>query len=297
MTFSVFRVNWHIASVHRDPRHSKSLGVILERKDVINIELLTEDAVEVVDEGNSWIIVLDELLGSLVENRFRNVEDIERRRRSNRRERTNSLAVAYPVQQHSCRLRKYVSAGEDWAIGEFAISDAVQNGICSLVVNIIRVEQCHERVRVDKKRLRVCYACLPYSISSTCSERFSSPKANNGRSVKIGSSGLTGWDLQHRTANRRLVIAKDGTEYGIRDGDNREDIDLHYFRHLFSTQMSQLRGDHDGSLNDVIIKYMRGNKMGDEQQDILDQVYHHDSWDVNIRDGYLENIYKFGLFD
>lgn len=92
-------------------------------------------------------------------------------------------------------------------------------------------------------------------------------------------------------------MAKYGTKYGIRDGDNREDIDLHYSRHLFSTQMSQLRGDHDGSLNDVIIKYMRGNKMGDEQQDILDHVYHHDSWDVNIRDRYLENIYKFGLFN
>lgn len=94
-----------------------------------------------------------------------------------------------------------------------------------------------------------------------------------------------------------LVIAKYATEYGIRNGSNREDVDFHYFRHFFSTQMSPLRGDHDGSLNDVIIKYIRGDKMNDEHQDILDEVYRHDSWGVNIRDEYLENIYNFGLFN
>lgn len=94
-----------------------------------------------------------------------------------------------------------------------------------------------------------------------------------------------------------LLIAKYATEYGIRGGDDREDLDFHYFRHFFSTQMSPLRGDHDGSLNDVILKYIRGDKMNDEHQDVLDEVYRHDSWGVNIRDEYINNIYTFNLFD
>ncbi len=57
---------------------------------------------------------------------------------------------------------------------------------------VICIEQRHERVRVDEQRLGVCHASFPYSISSTCSERVSSPEANDGRFVKIGSSGLTG---------------------------------------------------------------------------------------------------------
>ncbi|PGF14363.1 hypothetical protein CP556_21980 [Natrinema sp. CBA1119] len=99
------------------------------------------------------------------------------------------------------------------------------------------------------------------------------------------------------SAMYQQIIQKYGKRYGITGEDSREDVDLHYFRHFFSTQMSRFRGDHDGSLDDALIKYIRGDKMDDKQQDVLDAVYRHDSWGVNIRDEYLDNIYTFDLFD
>jgi len=82
-------------------------------------------------------------------------------------------------------------------------------------------------------------------------------------------------------------------EYGITERSNsRSDVDIHYFRHFFRTQMKLHYGDHDGHLHDELIKYIRGDKMADK---IL-EIYTHD-WDVNVRETYLDNIYKFGLFD
>ncbi|PSP37977.1 hypothetical protein BRC71_08370 [Halobacteriales archaeon QH_7_65_31] len=89
------------------------------------------------------------------------------------------------------------------------------------------------------------------------------------------------------------LINKMATEYGITEpGGSQSDVDLHYFRHFFRTQMKIHYGDHDGSLHDELMKYIRGDKLDDK---VL-EIYTHD-WAVNVREAYLDNIYKFGLFD
>lgn len=116
----------------------------------------------------------------------------------------------------------------------------------------------------------------------------------NRRPIGGEYSRMTGCGLyQH-------LIQKYAINYGItNENDSREDVDLHYFRHFFGTQMSAYRGDHDGALNDTLVKYIRGDKLTENrnQEDVLDAVYRHDNWGVNVRSEYVENIYTFGLFD
>jgi hypothetical protein len=57
--------------------------------------------------------------------------------------------------------------------------------------------------------------------------------------------------------------------------------------------MAKNRGDHDGGLDPMLIKYIRGDVLDDA---ILD-IYTHDSWGVNVREEYLNNIYNFGIYE
>jgi hypothetical protein len=61
--------------------------------------------------------------------------------------------------------------------------------------------------------------------------------------------------------------------------------------------MTKYRGDHNGALDGVLIKYTRGDKMDEESQDVLDEIYRYDSWTVNIHEEYLDNVHTFSLFD
>lgn len=97
-----------------------------------------------------------------------------------------------------------------------------------------------------------------------------------------------------RSSLYNSVIKKYAREAGLAEaGDNREDVDLHYFRHFFTTQMAKHRGDHEGAIESSLIKFMRGDVLDDN---ILD-IYTHDKWGVNVRGEYLKNIYHFGIYD
>lgn len=116
----------------------------------------------------------------------------------------------------------------------------------------------------------------PHPLYTTCRAD------SNGEYGRINQSSVY-WHL----------IDKYGVNYGITDEEtNREDFDLHYFRHFFGTQMKRHYADHDGWLDRDLIKYFRGDA-GLESIDI----YQHDKWGVHTRDAYLENIYSFGLYE
>lgn len=106
---------------------------------------------------------------------------------------------------------------------------------------------------------------------------------------------VTDGELPRLTGTRlyKKLIRQYASEFGItNEGYDPTDVDVHYFRHFFSTQMRKGRGDHDGGLDQDLVKYIRGDVMDD---DILD-VYTHDSWGVNVREEYLNNIYTFDLY-
>ena len=88
----------YIPSIYRDACHPERPKVLLEREDVVDIELVAEDTAEMINERDLLIVVPSKLVRCPVENRLRHVEDIERGRRSNRRERSDGLAVADAVQ-------------------------------------------------------------------------------------------------------------------------------------------------------------------------------------------------------
>lgn len=74
--------------------------------------------------------------------------------------------------------------------------------------------------------------------------------------------------------------------------DDLDDVDIHYFRHFFSTHMQIGRGDHDGSFEFPLIKFIRGDTLLDP---VLRQ-YTHDNWGTNTKEIYVNNIYTFNLY-
>lgn len=90
------------------------------------------------------------------------------------------------------------------------------------------------------------------------------------------------------------LIDKYGQDFGLtNEGYDRTDLDIHFFRHFFTTQMQENRGDHDRGLTPTLVKYIRGDVLDDK---VL-SIYSHDSWGVNVREAYLDNIYTFGLYE
>jgi hypothetical protein len=103
-------------------------------------------------------------------------------------------------------------------------------------------------------------------------------------------------------------------DYGIKveyvtdsdDEDNEEEeknMDNHYFRHFFSTNMQDGKGTYDDAeWSWGKIKIIRGDLVSDEDDngqgassDGLQATYTHD-WGNLIREPYLRDIYNFGLY-
>lgn len=92
-------------------------------------------------------------------------------------------------------------------------------------------------------------------------------------------------------------------EYVEDDGKN---MDLHYFRHFFSTNMQDGEGTYEnGNWTWAKVKIIRGdigiNRVGsngseNEANDSLRPTYTH-NWGDAIRDPYLKDIYQFGIYD
>lgn len=96
-------------------------------------------------------------------------------------------------------------------------------------------------------------------------------------------------------------------EYGLAVDyieDNDKNMDNHYFRHFFSTNMQDGEGTYDGANWPWSrIKIIRGDitnsGSGDQNKsggDNLQRVYTH-NWGNLIREPYLRDIYNFGLYN
>ena len=144
-----------------DASHPEGPKVVLERKDVLDAELVTEDAVEVIDERNLLVVVFDELVRGAVEDRFSDVEDIERRRFSDSPECRDCLAVPRAVEERGCGFGENVPAREHGAVREVAVPYPVYDSIRDIVMAVVSIEQRYEGVGVDEKRSWMGHASFP----------------------------------------------------------------------------------------------------------------------------------------
>lgn len=88
------------------------------------------------------------------------------------------------------------------------------------------------------------------------------------------------------------LVDKHGKEQGlVRDERCRNDLDTHYFRHFFRTQMKRNWGDHGKWIPEGLITYIRGDK-GEQPL----ETYQQDHWGVEVREPYLDAIYDFKIY-
>lgn len=105
-----------------------------------------------------------------------------------------------------------------------------------------------------------------------------------------------------RSLKRYLREYDLAVEYVEDDGKN---MDLHFFRHFFSTNMQDGKGTYDGAnWSWAKVQIIRGdigggfgNNNGDNgSSSNLQKTYTHD-WGDLIREPYLRDIYNFGIYD
>lgn len=92
-------------------------------------------------------------------------------------------------------------------------------------------------------------------------------------------------------AQRLRLTTHWAEETGLVDDGSTEEFTPHWFRHFFTTNMKPGRGYHDDSMAPSLVKYIRG----DVEDDIM-EVYTHD-WGDQVREQYLDAIYKFGVYE
>lgn len=86
-----------------------------------------------------------------------------------------------------------------------------------------------------------------------------------------------------------------------------ENVFMHYFRHYFTDNHKHNHGVYRGWMPAGVIAYIRGDvdksaTVGSERRESTarENTYSHDDWrnyKINIEQPYLDNIYKFGLYD
>lgn len=84
---------------------------------------------------------------------------------------------------------------------------------------------------------------------------------------------------------------------GLVDDGSTSAFTSHWFRHFFTTNMLP-GGHHDDSMAPGLVKYIRGDvgtATSGDGKDIMD-VYKQD-WGDQVREQYLDTIYKFGIYD
>jgi integrase len=98
-------------------------------------------------------------------------------------------------------------------------------------------------------------------------------------------------------------------EYGWYEegADTEENVFMHYFRHYFTDNHKHNHGVYRGWMPAGVIAYIRGDvdksaTVGSERRESTarENTYSHDDWrnyKINIEQPYLDNIYKFGLYD
>lgn len=88
----------------------------------------------------------------------------------------------------------------------------------------------------------------------------------------------------------RKLCTHFGEETGFVSDGTTSKFTPHYFRHVFTTEMKPGRGHYDGSIPPTLVKYIRG----DVDDDVMG-IYTHD-WGNQVREKYINAIYKFGVY-
>lgn len=83
---------------------------------MLDIELVTENAVEMIDKRDFLIVVRSKLCCRSLENRSRDVENVECRGLADRRECLDCLAMADTVEEDCCGFREDVSTRKEWPV-------------------------------------------------------------------------------------------------------------------------------------------------------------------------------------
>lgn len=129
-------------------------------------------------------------------------------------------------------------------------------------------------------------------------------------------STQSGYDLERLTYSAvRSQFGTDGghkgtlAEYGWyeKGADTENNVFMHYFRHYFTDNMKHNHGVYRGWMPTGVIAYIRGDvdkstTVGSERNEssVRENTYSHSdwrNWAVNIEAPYLDNIYKFGVYD
>ena len=104
---------------------------------------------------------------------------------------------------------------------------------------------------------------------------------------------------------------KDGklAEYGWYEegADTEDNVFMHYFRHYFTDNLKHNHGVYRGWMPTGVIAYLRGDvdksaTVGSERSESTarENTYSHSdwrNWAINVEKPYLNNIYKFGVYD
>ncbi len=98
-------------------------------------------------------------------------------------------------------------------------------------------------------------------------------------------------------------------EYGWYESgaDTEENVFMHYFRHFFTDNLKHNHGVYRGWMPTGVIAYIRGDVdksavVGSERSESTarENTYSHSdwrNWALNVEAPYLNNIYKFGVYD
>jgi integrase len=89
--------------------------------------------------------------------------------------------------------------------------------------------------------------------------------------------------------------------------DTEDNVFMHYFRHYFTDNMKHNHGVYRGWMPTGVIAYIRGDvdksaTVGSERRDSTarENTYSHSdwrNWKINVEAPYLNNIYKFGVYN
>lgn len=98
-------------------------------------------------------------------------------------------------------------------------------------------------------------------------------------------------------------------EYGWYEegADTEDNVFMHYFRHYFTDNLKHNHGVYRGWMPTGVIAYLRGDvdksaTVGSERSESTarENTYSHSdwrNWAINVEKPYLNNIYKFGVYD
>jgi integrase len=128
-------------------------------------------------------------------------------------------------------------------------------------------------------------------------------KPSNGGLERLTYDSVRGQFGTRSTSSGTLA------EYGWYEegADTEDNVFMHYFRHYFTDNLKHNHGVYRGWMPTGVIAYLRGDvdksaTVGSERSESTarENTYSHSdwrNWAINVEKPYLNNIYKFGVYD